>query len=61
MYKTKVAYESSLKAIKSKKMRKKNIVMRMNNVLYVSTTIIRKLDSELNTFLNINTPEDWRE
>lgn len=60
VYKTKAAYESSLEAIKSEKMRMKNIIMCMNNVLYVSTTIIRNLDPTFNTFLNINTPEDLK-
>lgn len=60
VYKTKVAYKSALEAIKSKKMRMKNMIIQMKNILYISTTIIQNLDPTFNTFLNINTPEDLK-
>jgi molybdopterin-guanine dinucleotide biosynthesis protein A len=60
VYQTKPAYKASLEAVNSKKMRMKNMIMHMNNLLYISTTIIQKIDPTFNTFLNINTPEDLR-
>jgi len=60
VYQTKVAYVSSLKAVKRKQMRMKNMIMRMKKILYISTTIIHNLDPTFNTFLNINTPEDLK-
>ena len=60
VYKTKAAYESSLEALKEEKLRMRDIIMRLNKVLYVSTTILRNLDPKLHTFLNVNTPEDLK-
>jgi len=60
VYKTKAAYEASLEAVKEEKLRMKDMFMRLNKVLYVSTTILRNLDPKLHTFLNVNTPEDLK-
>lgn len=60
VYKTKAAYKASLEAVKNKETSLKDIIKRMNDILYISTTIIRCLDPPLDTFYNINTPEDLK-
>lgn len=60
VYNTKAAYEASLEVVKEKKMRMRDIIKRLNNFLYVSTTILRNLDPKLHTFLNVNTPEELK-
>lgn len=60
LYKTKTAYESSMNAVKEGKMRMSDMIMRLNEIYYVSTEFLRNLDPELNTFINVNTPQDLK-
>jgi molybdopterin-guanine dinucleotide biosynthesis protein A len=60
VYHTKAAFTASVAVVKKKKMRMKNMIMRLNKLLYLSSTLIQTLDPTFNTFLNINTPEDLK-
>ena len=44
----------------SGKRRMQDLINAMTNVLYVTTEVLRKFDPNLDTFTNINTPEDLR-
>lgn len=60
VYRTEVAYDSALETVKEEKMRMRDMITRLNEVIYVSTTILSNLDPKLNTFLNVNAPEDLK-
>lgn len=57
-YDTKKAYEASLEAITHKELRMSDVIAKLKNVLYISTIALSRLDSRLNTFLNVNTRSD---
>jgi len=61
VYKTEAVYESALQAFEEKKYRLKNMIMNLTKLLYVSTTILKKFNFTLNTFLNVNTALDLKE
>ncbi len=55
-YKTKTAYNATVETIKKGKLRLSDMIERLRKILYISTITLRRLDPNLNTFLNINTP-----
>ena len=61
VYETEAAYKSALKAFDEKKYRVNNILMNLTKLLYVSTTVLEKFNFTLNTFINVNTPQDMKE
>ncbi|MCJ7714009.1 hypothetical protein MUO66_06085, partial [Candidatus Bathyarchaeota archaeon] len=58
VYNTKEAFKAATNAIAQQETKVRAIIKRLNNVHYVSTKYIQKYDSNLQTFLNINTPSD---
>jgi molybdopterin-guanine dinucleotide biosynthesis protein A len=58
IYRTKEAYRASLESIASEEFRLVNLISRLKEVLYLSTTVIKQLDKELLTFHNINVFND---
>ena len=58
VYHTKEAYKAAKNAIAQQETKVRDIIKRLNNVYYVPTKYIQKYDSNLQTFLNINTPSD---
>jgi len=58
IYRTKEAYRASLESIASKEFKLVNMISRLKDVLYLSTTVIKQLDKELLTFHNINVFND---
>lgn len=58
VYHTKEAYKAAKNAIAQQETKVRAIIKRLNNVQYVPTKYIQKYDSNLQTFLNINTPSD---
>ena len=60
VYLSEHAYAQGLQAIEEGKYRMKDLLDRMHNVLYISTTVLEKFDSKLATFSNANTEKDLR-
>ncbi len=58
VYNTKEAYIAANNAIAQHETKVRAIIQRLNNIQYISTDFIKKYDSDLQTFLNINTPSD---
>jgi len=58
VYLTKETLKAAKNAIAQKETKVRAMIQRLTNVYYLSTETIRKYDSELLTFLNINTPSD---
>ncbi|MCW3988230.1 MAG: molybdenum cofactor guanylyltransferase [Candidatus Bathyarchaeota archaeon] len=58
IYRTKEAYRASMESIASKELMLINMISRLKEVLYLSTTVIKQLDKELLTFHNINVFKD---
>jgi len=58
VYSTKKALQAANKAFREGKMNMRSIVDSLQKVLYISTTVIRQFDPELNTFFNVNMPAD---
>ena len=58
VYNTKEAYNAAKNAISQEETKVRALIQRLNNVQYISTEFIQKYDSQLQTFLNINTPSD---
>lgn len=54
-YKTRKSYTASLEAITKKENRMHDIITRLENILYISTNELAKLDPKLSTFQNVNT------
>ena len=59
-YHTEKAREAAAEAIEAEEFRVYDVIKRLKNVLYVSTDVLKQLDSGLRTFENVNTPEDLR-
>ncbi|MFX0095104.1 MAG: molybdenum cofactor guanylyltransferase [Candidatus Hodarchaeota archaeon] len=60
IYRSKEAYKASLESIEEGQLKMRHMISKMSNVLYLSTLIIQKVDSKLQTFTNINTIEDFK-
>ena len=58
VYLTKETLKAAKNAIAQKETKVRAMIQRLTDVYYLSTETIRKYDSELLTFLNINTPSD---
>ena len=57
-YNVKKTSAASLEAIAEGALRMRDIVVRLQNILYLSTNAISKFDPKLHTFFNVNTPSD---
>ncbi|UCH02437.1 MAG: molybdenum cofactor guanylyltransferase [Candidatus Bathyarchaeota archaeon] len=60
IYRSKEAYKASLESIEEGKLKMRHMILKISNVLYLSTSIIREFDSKLHTFSNINTFKDFK-
>ena len=60
VYLTKTAYEAARKSIEEGKNHFRDMISHLKKVLYVSTIEIKKLDTRMLTFRNINTLEDLK-
>jgi molybdopterin-guanine dinucleotide biosynthesis protein A len=58
VYLTKHAYHHGLRMIEANKLRMKDLLDGLSNVLYVSTIVLAQFDKKLETFTNINTEND---
>ena len=58
VYLTEHAYHHGLRMIQVNKLRMKNLLDELSNVLYVSTIVLTQFDKNLETFTNINTERD---
>jgi molybdopterin-guanine dinucleotide biosynthesis protein A len=58
VYRIKPALEAAKKALSNGKLNMRSMVNRLRSVRYVSTLVLRQLDTELNSFFNINTLAD---
>lgn len=59
-YHTESALKATKTALKEGKLDLRSMITHLSEVRYLSTTVLRQLDSKLMTFFNINTPEDLR-
>ena len=59
-YRTKPALRAAEIALKENKLDMRSMIRHMMRVRYISTMVLRRMDSELLTFFNINTPEDLK-
>ncbi len=59
-YVTSKMLASAHEALRNRELRMFDSIKRLTDVFYVSTESLRKYDRELQTFENINTPEDLR-
>jgi molybdopterin-guanine dinucleotide biosynthesis protein A len=60
VYLSEHAYHHGLRMIEANKLRMKNLLDELSNVLYVSTIVLAQFDPNLDTFTNINTEKDLR-
>lgn len=58
VYLTEHAYDKGLDVIESGKRRMQDLLDSLTNVLYIQTEILRMFDKHLQTFANVNTPND---
>ncbi len=58
VYLTEHAYARGLDVMNSEKRRMKDLLDALTNVLYVSTEVLKRFDSDLNSFINVNSPSD---
>lgn len=58
VYQTKLALSAAEGAVAEGKLQVRALIKRLRGVRYVSTTVIQQLDPQLQTFFNVNTPED---
>jgi molybdopterin-guanine dinucleotide biosynthesis protein A len=58
VYLSEHAYHHGLRMIEAEKLRMKDLLDELSNVLYVSTTVLTQFDEKLDTFTNINTEND---
>ena len=56
VYQTELALKAAKNAVIEGKLKVRALIEKLQGVRYVSTMIIQKLDPELLTFFNINTP-----
>jgi len=59
-YHTESALRAAEIALKEKKLDMQSMILPMTRVRYISTLVLRRMDPELLTFFNINTPEDLK-
>jgi molybdopterin-guanine dinucleotide biosynthesis protein A len=55
------AYYHGLKVLEDGKYKMRNLLNRLQNVLYISTETLKQFDSDLTTFTNFNTPNELKE
>ncbi len=60
VYRTESALAAARKALKQGKMNMRSMIDDLNGVRYVSTMVLQKLEPDLLTFFNINTPQDLK-
>jgi molybdopterin-guanine dinucleotide biosynthesis protein A len=60
IYHRKEALFTAEKVLKEGKLKMRSMISELSNVLYLSTLIIKKIDPELHTFLNVNNPQDLK-
>lgn len=60
VYQTKSALTAAKKALEQGNLDLRSMVARLSGVRYVSTMVLRQMDTELLTFFNINTPMDLK-
>ena len=60
VYRTETAYNRGLRVYEDGGRRMQNLLDALPNVLYVSTLVLKEFDSDLRTFMNINTERDLR-
>jgi len=58
IYQREEALIAAQKVLSQGKFRIRSMISELSSILYLSTLIIKKVDPELSTFLNINTPQD---
>jgi len=61
IYRSKEAYKASLESIEEGQLKMRHMISKLPQVLYLSTLIIQEFDSNLQTFTNINTFEDYKQ
>jgi molybdopterin-guanine dinucleotide biosynthesis protein A len=54
------AYALGLEVMANGFLKMRDLIDKIQNVLYVSTETLNQFDSELDTFVNFNTPEELR-
>jgi len=60
VYHTKSALTATKTALKEKKLDLQSMIAHLKSIRYISTLVLKQIDSELSTFFNINTLEDLR-
>ena len=60
VYRTESALAAARRALKHGKMNMRSMINDLNGVRYVSTMVLQKLEPDLLTFFNINTPQDLK-
>ena len=60
VYHTKSALTATKTALKEKKLDLRSMIAHLKSVRYISTLVLKQIDSELSAFFNINTLEDLR-
>lgn len=60
VYRTESALAAARRALKHGKMNMRSMINDLNGVRYVSTMVLQKLEPDLLTFFNINTPKDLK-
>jgi molybdopterin-guanine dinucleotide biosynthesis protein A len=58
VYNTRTAYASAREAVENRSFRLFDMIKSLNKILYISTLVLSTLDSNLNTFLNVNNQSD---
>ncbi|MDH5448752.1 MAG: molybdenum cofactor guanylyltransferase [Candidatus Bathyarchaeota archaeon] len=60
VYDAKTAAKAAKTALENGKLDMRSMIANMQNIRYISTTVLRQLDSKLITFFNINTLNDLK-
>ncbi len=60
VYRTKPALEAAKNALDKGKSDMRSMIDKLSGVRYISALVLRQLDPELTTFLNVNTPLDLK-
>ncbi len=60
IYNRKEAYAAASEAFNNKSLNMRAMISKLNNVLFLSTTTISNIDTELHTFHNVNDSSDLR-
>jgi molybdopterin-guanine dinucleotide biosynthesis protein A len=60
VYYTKSALEAAKNALDQGKLNMQSMVDRLQSVRYISTLVLKQLDPDLRTFVNVNTPLDLK-